>query len=103
MANLIVKDGILDLGSVEQLSQKELSTWIFERLHGQDYVVPGDARQGLMPYSIFAAIYPKLDRRVRQDIDNIVAKFVRDMACMQPTAWTGDAAHNLLLLAHMIG
>jgi len=98
----VSETGEVDLTSIEELSHDELKEWIELRLHGKDTQIPSDFRQGDTPYYIISLLYPKLNRHVREDIDGIVRAFVKDMARNPETMWTGEAAHQLLLLTNSI-
>ena len=94
--------GKLDLAAVEDLSKAELRDWISARLHSQDVLVPGGFGQAEMPHFLLAQIYPKLSRHARQDMESIVEDFVHNMARHNDSAWEGDAADELLLLAQTV-
>lgn len=99
---LIDANGKLDLAAVEALSKVELRDWIFARLHSQDMLVPGGFGQAEMPHFLLAQIYPQLSRPARQDMENIVQDFVHSMARRNDSAWRGDAADELLMLAQTV-
>lgn len=91
--------GYLDRASVNSLSLNEFREWINARLHGQERHVPADARQGEYPHYLFVSIYPELDRDSRDYIRNVVTEFLYDMSRNPGSAWRGDPAHALLMLA----
>ena len=102
MGEIIVReDGTLDLGSFASLSKDELQAWVDARLHGQDTLVPGDARQGELPHYLIARIYPDLGHHSRDDLIQIVQALLRDMSRNEASTWRGEAAHALLMLAQL--
>ncbi len=104
MGEIIVReDGTLDLGSFASLSKDELQAWVEARLHGQDTLVPGDARQGELPHYLIARIYPDLGHHSRDDLLQIVQALLRDMSRNEASTWRGEAAHALLMLAQALG
>ena len=103
MGEIVVRDdGTLDVGSFASLTRDELCAWLEARLHGQDTLVPDDARQGEMPHHLIKHIYPRLDRHSRDYLIDIVRDFLRDMSRNEASTWRGKAAHALLMLAQAL-
>lgn len=103
MGEIVVHDdGTLDLDSFASLTRDELGLWLEARLHGQDTLVPDDARQGELPHYLIKHIYPHLDRHSRDYLIDIIRGFLRDMSRNEASTWRGEAAHALLLLAQTL-
>jgi len=103
MGEIVVRDdGTLDLDSFASLTRDELCLWLEARLHGQDTLVPDDARQGELPHYLIKRIYPHLDRHSRDYLIAIVRGFLRDMSRNETSTWRGEAAHALLMLAQTL-
>ena len=103
MGEIVVRDdGTLDVGSFASLTRDELCAWLEARLHGQDTLVPDDARQGELPHYLIKRIYPHLDRHSRDYLIDIVRGFLRDMSRNEASTWRGEAANALLMLAQTL-
>ena len=98
----VVIEGKIDIGSIEAMDYESLRRWIDRRLHGEDYAVPRDFKQGVLGYSRISQLYLKLSPNKQAIIDAIVADFIREMSLPENTRWRDDAAHELLLLAQSI-
>jgi aryl carrier-like protein len=94
----INEHGEVDLRAVELLSRDDLYLWVRERLHGEDWIVPGGAHGSEMPHYLFALLYPKLTRVTREDLQNILIEFLQDLATNPSSEWLGDAGHELIML-----
>lgn len=95
--------GELDVEAVNQLPRHQLRDWIFARLHGRDFTVPLDAKQGEPPYLVFVRMYDEVDRDTRAYVRSIVQEFLRDVAQRAEgedgPEWSSDEIVDLLLLA----
>ncbi len=94
------KLGDISIESVDELSREDLRDWVRERLHGQDAGTPVD-RDG-MPHYLLTLIYPRLNRSVREDLQNIVIEFVASLARAGPSDWSGEAGDELLMLVESV-
>jgi hypothetical protein len=94
----IDENGLVNLPSVEALTRPELREWIYERLHGKDESIPSGSLEGTMPHYIITVIYPKLERLVREDIQNIIVDFLRDLATNSESSWRDSSGVDLLML-----
>jgi hypothetical protein len=102
MAEAKLTNDALALSILNGFSRQELRDWVRSRLHGDDMGVSVDKRQDERPYSLIERVYGDLDRHIREDVCNLVADFVHDMACDPQSSWQGNAAHELLLLAQSV-
>jgi predicted RNA-binding protein with RPS1 domain len=91
--------GQVSLQSVEQLPRNVLREWIFDRLHGHDAWIPLDARDAQMPHYLFRIIYPKLDFRTREKIEEVIFEFLSSLARDVNSEWLGEPGEEMLLLA----
>ena len=92
--------GELDLASIESLSAFELRKWVENRLLGNDPAFAGES--GDLPHYLLIAVYPRLSRFVRQDLEFAVIDFLRDLVDNSDSKWRSSAAVHLLLLTDPI-
>lgn len=98
----VTQQGELDISSIEKLPSEHLTQWIENRLQGKDTDIPEDYRQGDSPYFIITVIYPKLSRHVRNEIDQSILSFIKDMARNPDSIWKGEPGIQLLLLSQSV-
>lgn len=94
--------GRLDVESVNELDPDELSTWIRDRLHNRDSLVPDSPKQDIGQYYLVGAIYEDLALSTQADVRRALNRFLRKMD-QGDDEWTGRPAHTLLLLTKNIG
>lgn len=87
--------GDISVESVNSLSTSELRHWLRTRVNGDDPRYAGSP--GDLPHYLIAVIYPKLERLVRQDVENVVVDFLSELAAGTPR-WEVNAANELLYL-----
>jgi len=94
--------GDVDASAFAELSYEELRTWVRNRLHGLDLVVPSGRDDTSMPHFIIAAKYPTLNCSTRKDLQAIMFEFLQDLAHNPETEWRGFPGSELLMLADPI-
>jgi len=90
--------GEIDPQAFAQWSYEELQEWVYLRLRGRDIFVPGHPSELDMPHYLLALLYPKLPRQVREDLQEIVLGFLRDLLRNPNSEWRGKPGDELLLL-----
>ena len=91
--------GEVEPKSVDFLSRDNLALWVQERLHREDWIIPGGATGSEMPHYILALLYPRLERLTREDLQNIIIEFLEDLARNPLSKWLGESGHELIMLA----
>lgn len=92
------EQGEVELKSVELLSRDDLALWVKERLHREDWIIPGGAQASEMPHYLLALLYPRLERLTREDLQNIIVEFLEDLAQNPLSEWLGEPGHELIML-----
>jgi len=77
---IVNEHGELDIPSVDALSREDLSHWVFDRLHGHDFLLADDMRAGNTAHYLLAEIFPRLQRGTREDLQNIIFEYLGDLA-----------------------
>jgi amino acid adenylation domain-containing protein len=96
--SLTNKKGEVDVKSVEALPRDDLRQWIFDRLHGEDLMIPVGTRMDDMPSFLFAILYPKLKRPTRAELEDIISEFLKDLAYNPESEWLGESGNELMML-----
>lgn len=79
---------------IEAHDRKQLAVWIRSRLNGED-VILADVAGNSRAYPLLA-IYPRLSRIVREDIQQVCLNLLGDF--VSGSHWNTDAAEDLLIL-----
>lgn len=98
ITDLLTRQGEIDLERVNQMSRAEIDTWILERLHGGDGLVPGGMRDEEPAYALFARIYDRVDRTTRSYIESVLLDALRNAAKPDTERYEPEALDQVLLL-----
>lgn len=89
-------DGELIIESIDQLSRQELRDWVHARLHGRDPVRRTGTGERL--HYLLTEVYPHLDRRTCEAVQNILIHFLNDLGNNPESDWLDDSGEELLIL-----
>lgn len=80
---------------------EELREWLFNSLHGHG-IQSDSPREEISPSYFVIDIYPGLPRPAREELQEIVLGFLRNLALRQLADWSQEARHHLLLVTGVV-